>query len=59
MKVKELIEELKKLNPEYEVETFVDYDESGTGTIFKVISGTWGDPDKEIVMISFDFDGCI
>lgn len=59
MKVKELIEELSKCNPEYEVETFADYDESGTGTIYKVIVGTWDDPDKEVVTISFDFDGCI
>lgn len=59
MKVKELIEELNKFNPEYEVETFADYDESGTGTIYKVIAGTCGDQDKEVVMISFDFDGVL
>ena len=59
MKVKELIEELGKFNPEYEVETFADYDESGTGTIYKVMSGTWGNPYKEVVMISFDFDGVL
>ena len=39
MKVKELIEELSKFNPEYEVKTFADYDESGTGTIYNCMTG--------------------
>lgn len=59
MKVKELIEELSKFNPEYEVKTFADYDESGTGTIDSITTGTWDDPNESIVMISFNFDGYI
>ena len=56
MKVKELIEELSKFNPEYEVKTFADYDESGTGTIYNCMTGAWDDSDREVVMIEFDGD---
>lgn len=57
MKVKELIEKLQALNPEYEVKIWVDYDECGNGTIWKVMEGTWDNPDEEVVMIEFEFDG--
>lgn len=59
MKVKELIEELSKFNPDYEVKTFADYDESGTGTVGYITAGTWDYPSEEVVMISFNFDGDI
>ncbi len=59
MTVKELIEELSKFNPEYEVKTFADYNESGTGAIDYIATGTWDNPDEEVVMISFDFDGVL
>lgn len=59
MKVKELIEELQKYVPEYEVKTFADYNEYGTGTIDYIETGTWNNPNEEVVMISFDFDGVL
>lgn len=59
MTVAELIDKLKEFNPEYEVKTFADYDESGTGTIDYISAGTWDNPNEEVVMISFDFDGDI
>ena len=57
MKVKELIEVLQHFNPEYEVKTFTDYDESGTGAIAYVETDTLDNPSEEVVIISFDFDG--
>lgn len=63
MKVKELIEKLSKLHQDYEVITYIDYDEAGTGTIDRVYETDTYDEDGEengkVVKLSFILDGHI
>lgn len=58
MKVKELIEKLKKFDGELEVVTYSDYDECGNGTIERVrLHGEYDPGTCDNVMIDFLWDG--
>lgn len=64
MKVKELIEKLQQLKPEYEITTFADYDEIGHGELHSLWEDDVYDEDgnetgEKVVHLNFCWDGKI